>query len=218
MGLGFARKERRLGCKFEAMTKILTLIFFAVCSLGMKPIENNFINEDCYKLLEAAKRPNCGIGQVENYMNVIDCFMENGSIDEAIDIFYKHIGKSIEMEGIYLNKYIQLIENKYKRREIRRQLKQVTINADLDYASLESLYGVIDFKKEDWDEYELGAYFNPGIRIFETGFPMSTSIETAKEDAQVFKNYLHDKISKSDLEEYFQKRWLESSLYKALAN
>lgn len=47
---------------------------------------------------------------------------------------------------------------------------------------------------------------------------ISSTIESIEEDNSIFKKYVLNKISKSDLEEYFQNRWLESSLYKALAN
>jgi hypothetical protein len=203
---------------YKAMIKMLTLIFLAVYSLGMKPIENSFINEDCYKLLEAAKRDfPFGPDWREKYLIAIECFEENGDYDKAINIFYNSCRLSSEIQDVWLKKYVELINKKYAPEEIRSQLKQVNVKVERD----EFFAHIItkpNLEKITWENFVWSEYFFLNFNLFEKSFSIVSTAKSNDEDNLVFKNYLLNKISKSDLEEYFQKRWLESSLYKALAN
>ncbi|HFA49724.1 MAG TPA: hypothetical protein ENJ95_12005 [Bacteroidetes bacterium] len=196
------------------MIRLSILFLLAAFSSGMMFFDKNYYatNTDCYEVLKEAKKNSngCGFMWQANYMVAVDCFEENGNYEGAlkvVDRFVYDVDGNALGSSIFLEKYAQLIRKIYSQKEIEDELNKVKIDVEIE-GFFASIYRETDFEAT-LDKGSDNGFLYTSLELFGKRFSIIP-------DNDVLKNYLNEKIDKSDLEKYFQNRWLNSALYQAL--
>lgn len=175
--------------------------------------QENVNTSKCDSLLVGAKKY-FGCGQAFWQRNMqekqaTDCYAENNEIDKAIKFAESKV-KDIDEQDLrglgWTEKLIEYQRIKFGDKYVRSQLDDVKIKTEI----------IIDGFYLSFMDTASCTSIGAKVELLGKEYRVLSTIESKEKDDQIHNDFIMKKISRKELDEYFEKRWRESLLYNEI--